>query len=571
MAEWRLLALVAALASLGAAGCAAMPSSGAVHVGRVVPVAGGLGDLDVRVLPPAPVPGMSPVAIVNGFLHALVNEDGDYAVARSYLTNRGVRTWRFGAGVTTYDDTGLQVIAGPTRTTSASVTVRAPRIGRIDQRGDYTPSPGTLATVFTLVRDAGQWRIDRLPAGVMLSALDALRSFRLADVYYVNQSGTTLVPEQVLLPSQQSGATTALVHALLTGPGSWLAPAVATAAPPGTTLLGNVPVDPSGVAEVNLSGAARSASGAELQELSAQIVWTLRQVAEVTGVRLLVEGAPLAVPGVGARQPLSAWDDFAPSARPSYAHALFVTGRGLAVAGGPPLAGLPASSRRGDEGVALSPDARTLAVVTAADGGQSLRIGHVGQHLRTVLTATSITPPTFDPEGDVLVVVTDARGRRVVEVTQAGAVRTVPSEPALVAGPVQQLRLSRDGSRVAAVVGPVGAGELLVGRIAGSHAAFGVGAFRDVLPGFADVRGVAWAAADELVVTTASSGTREVVEVDVDGYASRTVPIDPALVPVDVAASPQAPLVITSRGAVWVDTSDGWRRVGPGGAPAYAD
>src|SRR3954468_4215991 len=115
-----LLLLPAGLLAGLVAGCAGIPDTGGVHVGRPVPAAGGLGDVDLRFLPPAPVPGMAPNDIVHGFLRAMVNDDGNYEIARSYLTRRAAAGWNTRTGVTTYDESRLALIArtapGSTRT-----------------------------------------------------------------------------------------------------------------------------------------------------------------------------------------------------------------------------------------------------------------------------------------------------------------------------------------------------------------------------------------------------------------------------------------------------------------------
>src|SRR4051794_28057467 len=215
MSDRRLLLGVAAIGLL--AGCAGIPNAGSVHVGRPVPAPGGLGDIDVRVLPAGPQPQMAPSAIVRGYLHALVNSDGDYVIARSYLTHRAAAGWKVGEGVTTYDDSGVDIRPVTSGSTSRTFQLQAPRTGAIDGRGDFSPRGGHVRATFGLVKQEGRWRIDHLADGVLLSTLDAQRVFRPALVYYLNSSAKTLVPEQVLLRPTTSQVTTALVDALLTG------------------------------------------------------------------------------------------------------------------------------------------------------------------------------------------------------------------------------------------------------------------------------------------------------------------------------------------------------------------
>lgn len=545
-----------------------MPTGGGVHLGRALPAAGGLNDLEVRVLPPSWKAGLEPLAVVSGFLRATVNDDDDYAIARSYLTGDAAGRWRPSAGVTIYDETSLRVTDDAASSGSRdTVQLRAPRIGHIDRRGEFEPQLGTLVTSFGVVRSGGSWRIDRAPDGVLLSSSDAQRSFHAGAVFYLNKTGTTLVPDQILLQNSQRGLATALVSALLSGPSSWLAPAAHMALPARTSLIGNVPVSDSGVADVNLSASIRQASGAELSAFSAQLVWTLRQISDVTAVRLLAEGAPLSVPGVPVRQPVSAWQSYDPSAPPSTHDVLFVSHGHLAATGGD-LRALARSDPGRVSSVARSRDGDTLAVVQQLETGMRLLTGRYGQPLKPRLTASRLTAPTFDAAGDVVTVADGPAGRRVMAVTRSG-VHRLSADPQLVGQPVSALRISRDGARVAAVVG---SGRLLVGRVTADSLLPTLDGFRAVAPSLRGVRGVSWAAAEELVVTAAApGGQRQIVVTDTDGYAPRPVSLERMSgQPVDVDGAPGTPLIaVTDRGDIWAQV-EGWRRLGPGTAAVHS-
>jgi hypothetical protein len=181
-----------------------------------------------------------------------------------------------------------------------------------------------------------------------------------------------------------------------------------------------------------------------------------------------------------------------------------------------------------------------------------------------------LTAPTFDADGDVLSVATGASGRRVVAVTAAGAVHRLTAESAVTAQPVSALQVSRDGARVAAVVG---SGRLLVGRV--SAAADGwpsLTGFRSIAPSLVGVRGVSWAGADDLVVTAAAGrGQRQIVATDSDGYAPRSIPLDRLRgQPVGVTGAPGQPLVVvTNRSGIWAQV-EGWRRIAGGTAAVHS-
>jgi hypothetical protein len=569
MGSRRAAALSLAVA-LTAVGCAGIPTRGGVHVGRVLAPAGGVDQVDVRIVPHGPVRGMDPTDVVHGFLRGMVDSDGDYGIARTYLTPRAAESWQ-SVDVTTYDDSNVRLLLTERTATTRTVQLQAPRVGYIDARGDFTPAVGEMSVSFTLVKQAGQWRIDRLPRGALLSAYDALRSsYRLADVYYLNRAGTSLVPEQVLLPPH--GIVTALAKTLIAGPGAWIAPAVRTAFPAGTELLGNVPVDADGTAEVNLSTSVRQATAAQLQSLSAQLVWTLRQVSAISAVRLLADGSPLVVPGAPVSQPRDSWPRFNPAAPPAVSSAVYDDGLRVASVGDP-VRGLA------EVGQLLSPvmshDGRLIAGLRAAGRRMQLFVGRLGDAATRRLTATTLTPPTFDPAGDVFTVSTGPAGRRLVEVTAAGAVHIASADPVLLRQPVQQLRISRDGARVAALIGPADAARLFVGRVTQNRDRVRFEGLRSILFGVSDVRGLTWSSASEVLVTAAvPSGHREVLKVDPDGYDGYSLqPVDLGTVvgePTDVAALGSSMLVVASA-VVWERSGDGWRRVAVGGTPAYAD
>lgn len=542
-----------------------MPTGGAVHLGKVLPPAQGLAEPDVRVLPPTWHNGLGPQAVVDGFLRAMVNDDDDYAIARSYLTSSAAAQWRPSAGVTTYDDGSVRESATAGPGGRATVTLTAPRVGRIDERGDYDPAPGSVGATFVVTRQTpGSWRIDRVPDGVLMSLSDAQRSFRAADVYYVARDRSRLVPEQVLLQSSPRGVATALISALLNGPSRWLRPVVRSAIPAGTTLIGNVPVHDNGLADVNLSASARLASAADLAALSAQVVWTLHQVTNVTAVRILADGAPLPIPDVPPRQPVTSWSRFDPSPAPSNDSVVYADGGHLRATGRD--SALVARSDPGEVvSAGRSSDGRILAAVQGPPGGERLLVGRAGERLSVLLRADSITPPTFDAAGNVVAVIETGSGQRVIGVATNGDVVHYQTDPALLAAPVTALRISPDGTRAALVTAP---GSLLVARVTAAT----MTAPRALAPSLTGVRGVTWADADSLLVTAAGvAGGRQVVQLDPVGYTLRPILVEGVRgAPVDVSAAPRQRLVVTTdAGGVWVDAGR-WEQVATGTAAVHS-
>jgi len=544
------------------AGCASVPRSGPVHVGRALP--GGLGEQvgSIGGRPSGPVEGMSPQQLVNAFLDAQADAADGFAVARTFLAPGA--SWNPRAGTTIYDDASFRV----TRTGPRTVVIDANRTGVIDSRGDYQASPGAVRWRFVLARSAGQWRISHLPSGALVGSEDAARALEPVSVYYLNQTQTAVVAEPLVLSLDEQGFATRLVQELLDGPGAGIAPAVTSAIPRNTSLQGNVTIDSDGVAELNLIVSGPQLSSSQLERLSAQVVWTLRQASGVTAVRILVNGALVAPEGVIRTQPILSWAMFDPSVPPPQAGTLFlrsgrVVGHELTV---------PAALRGGGiTAVAMGADGARVAALRGA-GVSTLLVGPAAGPLTSALRAASYTPPAFDPAGDVYLARRSQGVSTLLEVPVHGRPHSVPVAARIRRAGIDAVAVSRDGTRIALVTGGVGEEQLRVGLITGDGARPAVTRPRVVLAGGRAVSGVAWANGTEIATTASTrSGGRRVVVVSVDGYTTRTLPgAGLRGSPTEVAALPGHPTLAGAGGAIWAFSAHRWRRLSTGSAPAYA-
>lgn len=269
--------------------CASIPSTGPVVQGQRVDVV--RNDGYVRVLARPPVDGMSPEAIVRGFLAASASiPDGD-ETARTYLTPQASANWDAQRSITVYDATAL------TLTTEGDDRVRisAPKIGTINARNRYlTANVGEQFTdVLQLRQMDGEWRVDSAPNALYLGEGDVRRSFRSYPVYFFDQTFSRLVPEFVLLPIGSSGQATTLMRSLLAGPSVEYGAALTTRIPRGTTLgFRRVSID--GVtASVPLDASVLSVPIDFRDELLSQVVWTLSNLPQVVLVSVRVDGEVL--------------------------------------------------------------------------------------------------------------------------------------------------------------------------------------------------------------------------------------------------------------------------------------
>ena len=556
--RWLLAAVLVGLLSA----CAGVPDSGAVKDEKSLPLVAEADD--VRVLAESAHPGQSAIEVVRGFLRAAASFDDDHAVARTYLEGRAATSWH-PAGALVYGD-GPQPQLSVVSATSSSAVVgfSATRVADISADGTWSPAPAgaVLRDRFTLVKRNGEWRIGAPPDRLRLTPGDIERSFRAVSVFFLNPSRDVVVPDHRYLPVERRALSTALVRALLSGPSRAVEASVRTAVPAGTKLIGTAPVV-NGVVTVDLTRAVLDADARGLVELSAQLVWTLRELgAEFTDLRLLAEGAPLKVAGASATQRSTSWPQFDADEGAGVGAYLDARGRlvrvGIGAVGGPLGRG---SIRLAVP--ALGPDGETVAGIGP---GPSLWAGPIGTP-RRVAQARAFTAPSVDHAGRVWTVLTDAGGQHVARYDDGGLQLVRSSLPT--AG-ITALRVSRDGTRIAVAV----AGRLLVGRVDSTTATPRLVGFVPVAPALAGVSTVSWADGDDLVVLAKnpSTGRRTPWFVSSDGYRVQQTPVSSDLPSgyTAVAAGPgSAPLLVADATTVYRYVAGRWRAISRGSSPTY--
>jgi hypothetical protein len=452
-------------------------------------------------------------------------------------------------------------------------------IATIDRDGSLRPRRGTtLVQDFRMAKVGGEWRIVDPPRRLLLTQPDVARSFRPLDLFFVSPSGPFLVPDPVYVPVVRPGAATSLVRALLDGPTPWLAPAVRTAFPAETGLVvDSVPVE-NGVAQVNLTSEVLQSSQADLATLTAQLVWTLTQLPEVTGVQLQAEGVPLTVASSGV-QTQAEWAQLDPNAAPASAQPIGVSGGRVVVIGDgvAPVVGpfgdgtyalrTPAPSWAGDRIAAVGSDGRTVLVEPLADPGRT----------RVVYRGVDVGAPSYDGSGALWLVDQRSDGSHVlVQQPPASADARPPPLREVAMPPLRRdrivlLRVARDGTRAAMVVSTDGGpGRLVLARIVRSGERVALDGFRPVERTLTQVSSVAWAGSDEIAVLGQARGAA--TQPWLVGVNGTLVPSGGSLRgSVSLAAAPQLPLLAaTGDGRVWEDTGLSWQEVARATSPAYA-
>lgn len=554
------------------AGCGAMPTSLLAEVPTAGPIEqgdqilGGNADQFIRVIARGPRDGMSPSQVVQGFLDASASFDADHAVARQYLTQRADATWDTAAGVLVYEGIGALTGLG------TSIDFTSTVAGRISAGGSYSvaESGSQASLTFAVVRQDGQWRIDRLPQGLILSLSDVDRAFRSLAVYFFDPSFQTLVPDARMIPVIGPAQATTLVRDLVDGPSEWLQPAVRTGFPPGVQLaIESVPIE-NGIAKVALSANARLMGDSSRAAISQQLVWTLGQVPGIAGVEISAGGLPLEVPGVGSPQSIGAWPEVNPGAMAPGADAIFERDGVVMRAREPIQAPVPGQAGTGDVQLTELALDRSQERLAGLDSQGTLWAAQVaeGALLEPVIADRQLRAPAFDRSGAVWVI-DDEIGLVSVQpdgTLQRISVSGLPREAGLL-----RAVPSRDGTRVALIVQDGPRRVLLLGRVVRPSIAGSAQVSEPIRveSRLTEVLDVAWASPDTLVVIGSDGAeSPQVFEVSIARAAVASVggPVEPA----SIAAGPGVPtLVAASDGLIYSLSAGAWRPLGPGRSPAY--
>jgi hypothetical protein len=533
---------------------------------------------DIQVLPPGPKPGETPEEVVQHFLAAQANSTDDHAVARQFLSTTATAAWHDDAGVLVYDPDSLRVQAVPAGTglvDTATVEVAATVVGEVRVDGSYASRAAVpLREAYRLERVKGEWRLARVPDGLRLTSADRQRSYRATDLYYLapTSAGTPahLVPDQVFLPADSSGGSGAadrLVRRLVQPPSVALGTAVSTAFPVGTRVR-SVAMSGSGVVTVDLSGPLASLGPAARQAMSAQLVWTLRQLGSAfNGLRLLSSGDAFAVPSEGEVQAAGDWNTYDPEGLGRNPPYYYVASRRLRstadLPAGPATAGTP--GRAGAfavDAVAVTPDRSRIALLEGvAPGLVTVRTGAPAGPYQVGLTARALSSPTWGSGQDGLWALQS--GRRVVLLSDGLTRLRAVTVPGLPAGTLRSLAVSRDGARAALVVGD----RLYVGRVGVTDAGPRLDGLTQVLPSLRDVTRVVWSSGTELVALGNLTRPRQVLRLAVDG-SSAVVVSSSGLLPVSVAAAGSS-LVVGTEDGLYTATGSGFSNGVVGSAPAF--
>jgi Lipoprotein LpqB beta-propeller domain/Sporulation and spore germination len=583
-------------------GCASMPDDGTVnHVDsshRADP------DSQVRVFGVSPRKGERPQQIVRGFLEATTSDEATFSTAKRYLKRGTAEDWDPFARTSVLS-------GGPSPSKSRkdagagkgyTVQVSGTRVAEVDDRHAYAPESGEYSEGFHLSKADGEWRIDRLPDGLVLGESDFQRIYRPVNNYFYARLGTdaeaiaggknVLVADPVYL-RRRIDPVTATVESLLNGPTRWFDPVVSSSFPKGSRLAPGqrLSLDDSGALSLRLNGKGANASRSRCARMASQVLHTVQgqASAKVTKVQLADSGGeklcertreqaqdyePGWLNGRASRQyfvdadfRVAAFSGNSEEARP-------VAG---ALGQGETEMGTVAVNRAEREGAAVSRTRRSLYVARLAEDSE------MG---KPVLTSKAkqendrLTAPSWDGLGDLWIADRNPENSRLMRLPGGQEKPEEVAVPGLGKGErIQSLRIASDGVRIALLVQqPDGQRKLKLGRVERGGTAddpkVTVEALRPLAPQFEDVAAASWAGGSRLVVVGRESGSVQQMQyMETDGSASNqpTLPGINDVTGVAASEDESKPLLADSEdGIVRLPPDANWKTLtDSGSSPVY--
>ncbi|SEF26939.1 Sporulation and spore germination [Amycolatopsis pretoriensis] len=551
--------LLAVLCLVLVAGCANVPLES-----QPVVVSGerqGQGSGDVV---PDPEKDIDPLTLVRGFIGATLKPGQNNAAARAYLDDQSRAAWRPNRSLTIIQNTFGTVYdpAPQPDPNTLVVNVRGFDIGTLDQSSAFVPDYNAAALRIKVRKQAnGQWRITDPPPDLYATESDFSENYTAVPVNFYSEQSATFVPDRrYVVAKPQSGLPSRVVNLLVSGPSTSLAGSVKNLLAEPVEVDTNVKSLDDGTLVVALTGLSGAAD--DIRNLiAAQIVLTLQYVTSAR-IRILADGAPLVAnhPDWRANE-LPAYDATL-SPRRELPGLMTVGGRVRSLDDGAPVGGPAGNGGYDVVSAAQSIDGKRLAVVEREGGGKvGLRIGDLGHDLASVgLSGTTLSRPTWRPgTGEVWTVVDQASiGRMVVNQNNQWTALSVNATDLIQQGGITELRFSRDGARVAAVVNS----QLWVASVTGSGDSVALREPRLLQPNdLKEVVDVDWLAQDTLVAATKST-SQPVVRVTVDGQrmdAFNSSNLTPQVH--GVTAAPGRPIVVADASGLWTASVLGevWR------------
>jgi hypothetical protein len=388
--------------------------------------------------PVGPLEGDTQLDVLNGFLNAGTGPQNDYATARDYLSEAFKSNWNPSEEVLI--QRGKPVVAiYPNDLAEVSIETMA----KVNADGQYMALEGGASRLldFKFVKENGQWRISEAPnlTVIIKPVFDVI--FRSYSLYFFDNQFRYLVPDLRWFPSRASTGTR-LVNALLKGPSDWLEGAVQSALPKGTKLATDSVTVVNGVASVDLTNRALTASPIARQHFKVQLRQTLSQLSNVSRVNISIERTPQEIADL--TNVLPSQISFSPVALIDDNLVQLTSTTSTTIIGAKRLIQDSAATD-----FALSADENWLAL-NSESGTSIARLGAVGTKSLVIDSRTNQLHPLFDRQGFVWT--TGSGAGQEVAVTSLTGEKIAFNSGWMMGFQKLRFSLSSEGSRAAVLV-----------------------------------------------------------------------------------------------------------------------
>lgn len=511
---------------------------------------------------PLPDPKADPLTVVRNF----IGEAGNPDAAKGYLTDAAKASWQSDAPPTIIAETfGTAPIPPPERKAQGddggndyTVVLTVTLLGRLGPDRAFVPRLGTAEYRVVVHRQTTEdpWRIQTPPPDVLITMPAFNLAYQRVSVYYFDPEFRVVVPDRRYIPAKPLvGAPDRVIRLLLDGPSAALEGAVKTAIPTEAQMGTNAVADSDGALVVNLTKLGDQ-TPEDRQLIAVQVVLSLKDVVQ-TKIRLLADGHTLISDHKDWRQSdVPSWD-LLTRPNPDLPGMFTAAGKVYSLRGGGTIQGPAGNGELKVISAAQSIDGKSLAVVHEVPTGARLRVGGIGPPMREVeLAASTLTRPTWmlgASNAGSNEVWTVQNGVEVVRVVRTANESWAPSpvissELHSFGSTITDLRLSRDGVRVAAVI----SGQVVVASVVRAKDTVSIHAPRILRTGeLTTVVGVDWLNQDTLVVATGQAD-RPVVNVPVDGFEANAYNrsnLDSAITA--IAAAPDRLVLVADGHEMW--------------------
>lgn len=537
--------------ALALGGCVSLPSTSAPKV--IDTFSPRASQVDV----PAPTPDQEPDLLVRDFIKASSLADRRHAAARQFLTPAAAESWDYSASMTVVLRVDLNAVSGRTAE-KVTYTLRADRVGEIEEGGVFTARDGEQISDITLIKVDGQWRIDELPPGVVMERTDFYSNFSSHDLYFFDPANRSLVPDPRWSSTYRDDLAFALLNLVVAGPRPTLEGAVSSRLPD------TVAVRPAQNEEGSSTGTTIDFQNLPpmtsdiIEQFAAQVVWTLAH-AEIPGPYLLESGGAPIDQRHAAGWTVEDVKDFDPNpedeplglALTSADGVVRLTGQAAQRIGG-------AWSGIADTRYArLSPSGTRLALV-AGDGANPddtvLSVGTLEERPTEILRGRNVTAPTWNRVDDSLWFLSNGRISRLANVNDPATAAEVGQEGlGALPGPISDMALDPTGVRLFFVAGNQSFMSTVLHREGQSPA---LGPVRRIGQGLTDtVTSVGWRDRDTVMVGR-TAVEAPVVTISVDGSLTESMSGRNISAPINAVAASGATLyALDQRALLQLDAS----------------